>query len=168
MMRYSHIEDRKADEKTEQFLQQCVRNERLTPQEFAEISLDRGGVGCEKPTRLIRIDDFIQSIQDETGLPEEDVQRMLVLHLRSKRLMARSLELYLNYPAWTQAELAEKYRMPRRQVGHALEAVRRAWPALRFDPTNEGNNGVPALENMKRIEHYDCSDRLNSSKVEWF
>ena len=167
-MQNQHPEDKAADAITMAFLRQCHKAGRISEKELKEISLGRGGFGYTRPERLIRFDDFVTRIYEETGLPREDVCRCLDSHLRSTRLSVRSVELYLNYPAWNETELADAYQMPVRRVSDALAAVRRAWPGLRFDPSNAGNYGVPALEHMMRIEHYDGSDRLDSSKVEWF
>lgn len=167
-MQHQHPEDRAAERMTKAFLKKCHKDGRITGKELTEISMDRGGVGCAKPDRLIRYHDFVIRVAAETGFPEDDVLRCLELHLHSTRLTARGVELYLNYPAWSQAELADVFQMPQQQVAKALAAVRRAWPGLRFDSPDEGKYGVPALENMKRIEHYDCSDRLDSDRVEWF
>jgi len=167
-MQNQHPEDRAADRVTEAFLRQCRKEGRITDRELAEISLDRGGIGCSKPTTVLRIESFIARIHEETGLPEPDIHRILALHLKSVHLTVRHLELYLNYPAWTEQELADLFGITQDGVSDALAAVRRAWPGLRFDVSHEGDYGVPALENMKRIEHYDCSGRLDSEKVEWF
>lgn len=159
-------EDREAEKLTQQFLAQCHTEGRISDKELAEISLGRGGLSCAKPGTLIRFADFVARIQAETGWPAEDVQRVLELHLKAKQLTQRSVELYLNNPAWTPAELGEEYGMSRRMVAKSIAAVRRAWPGLRFDTTYEGDYGIPTLKNMKRIEtSANSDDRLNEQEV---
>jgi hypothetical protein len=167
-MAYKHPEDRIADRQTEAFLKQCEAEGRLTAKERAEISPDRGGVSYAKPNELLRVGVLVSLLQEETGWPEEDAIAFLDRCLTSRRLTARHLELYLNYPVWSQQELAEAFSMPQYMVSRHIAAVRRAWPGLRFDVSYEGDYGVPALHDMLRIEHYDCSDRLDDSRVEWF
>lgn len=159
-------DEREAEKLTQQFLAQCCEEGRISGKELAEINLDRGGFGCVKPDTLIRFADFVARIQAETGWPVEDVQRVLDLHLQSKQLTIQHLELYLNYPAWTEDDLANAFGLTRKRVSSRLQAIRRAWPGLRFDITYEGNYGVPGLKNMKRIEtSANSDDRLNDQNV---
>ncbi len=159
-------EEHEAEALTQQFLQCCRGEGRISDAELAEINLDRGGFGCVKPTALIRIDDFVAAIAQDTGWPAEDARRTLDFHLASKQLTAEHLELYLNYPAWTEQNLADAFGLSRPRVSERLAAVRRAWPGLRFDIRYAGDYGVPALKDMLRIESTAGSDdRLNGDEV---
>jgi hypothetical protein len=155
-----HPEEYEAEKLTQQFLSQCHEEGQISDKELAEISLGRGSFGCTKPDTLLRFDDFVAWIQADTGWPVEDVCRTLGLHLQSKQLTIRHLELYLNYPAWSESDLARMFSLSRKNVVTHLAAVRRAWPGLRFDAAYEGDYGVTTLKNMLRIE-FSNSDRLD-------
>lgn len=101
--------------------------------------------------------DFIDLACTETGLPTEDARRVLSLHLKQNNITEWHVELYINYPEYTEAELAEHFGMTRAAVQRALQTVRRVWPSLQSDPKMYGGCD-PGLQNMKRIE-FD-SERL--------
>jgi hypothetical protein len=157
--------DEYATEKmTQLFLHQCHEDGRVSDEELAELSIYRDGCSYAKPDTLVRFADFVTLVQVDTGWPIEDVRRTLALHLKSKQLTVQHLEIYLNYPTWTETELAAVFNLTQPQVSERLSAVRRAWHGLRLDAT--GAYGVPALKDMLRIElSADSDDRLDVDEI---
>jgi DNA-binding CsgD family transcriptional regulator len=155
-------EEQKADRQTQAFLEQCERDGKLTAEELAEIRLDRGASGDSKPERLIRFADFVQTVCQDTDWSKEDAKRYLMLHLEEVRLTPRYIELYLNYPARTQKELARMFGMKERTVGHYLSRVRKVWPALRLDGTKRC--GIPDFDKMRGfVVNYRNGDSFDNS-----
>ena len=115
---------------------------------------------------LKTFDDFIEVAYREIGWPESDVRRCIELHLETKRLTKRHIELFINYPEWTERELARAYQIPRTKVQRMLAKVRKSWHGLRLDMPIKQRDECPELRHMKRIEVSAISDdRLNTDEV---
>ena len=105
--------------------------------------------------------DFVQLCCDEFYWPEEDVRRVLAAHLAEAHVTEQDVEIYLNYPEYTEKELAVMFGMRQQNVSNRLTRVRRAWPSLMLhDPVMDGKRGSPELRHMLRIE-FSNSDRLD-------
>ncbi|MEN6534502.1 MAG: hypothetical protein ABFD89_12615 [Bryobacteraceae bacterium] len=101
--------------------------------------------------------DFIDLCCEQIPWPEADVRRTLDAHLAAAKLTAQDIELYINYPEFTQAELAGMYGISFQAVSERLARVRRAWPSLLRDPVVE-QHGVPSLTNMAPYEPWMDGD----------
>ena len=138
----------------DEFLNKCVEDGRLNKEELADVSLYRSSRGYSQPDSFIQYDDFITLVSKETGFQYQDAEKLIAQHLRSARLTPLHVVLYINYPAYTERELAERLSIHKDTVRRHLGAVRRAWRGLRFD-VSEGKWGVPSLKDMLRITHND-------------
>jgi len=87
--------------------------------------------------------------------------------MKSHRLSKRDLVVYLNYPLFTQEELALRFGFSdQSELSRLLNRVRNALPTLQKDPDFTGVHGIPALHHMLRIEaSADSDDRLNDQSV---
>jgi len=109
--------------------------------------------------------DFVDVCCKQIPLPETDVRRLLALHLRNAKIAERDIIVYINYPEYTERELAIALDLSESAVRRTLNRVRKAWPPLLNDP-GVNQHGCPALRHMKRIEGSAYSDdRLNDQKV---
>ena len=77
--------------------------------------------------------DFVDLCCEQIPWPEGEVRRCLALHLGASGVTERDVEVYINYPAQTEAELAAAYGLSESAVGRTLARVRKAWPTLRRD-----------------------------------
>jgi hypothetical protein len=91
--------------------------------------------------------DFVDLCCEQVGLPEADVRRCLTLHLEAADITEHDIEVYINYPAMTEAELAEAFDASESAIGRTLARVRKAWPSLMTDPECR-QNGTPSLPAM--------------------
>jgi hypothetical protein len=137
------------DQVTQEFLDQCVVEGRLSEKELAEISLYRGNGRSSTKPPLRTFDDFLVTIGNGLNKSPEHARVFMQRQLLSHQLLPLHIELWINYPAYTEAELADIFGVPRQRVSRALASVRRAWPDLRLD--TEGKWGVPALNRMLRV-----------------
>lgn len=117
----------RADKQTDDWLKQQVVSGRLSQDEYTAVSLDRESSGCIRPEWR----EWLSPV-----LPIE--------------LQLEDAEIYINYPAWTEQEIANRLGMSKRAVQRALARVRRTYPSLRNDP--DGRQGLPNLSHMQPID----------------
>jgi len=98
---------------------------------------------------LKTFNDFIDVCCEQIGLPDSDVRRCLSLHLTQAGITEQDVVLYINYPEYTEQDLAATFHLSKSAVGRALTRVRKAWPSLLTDP-DCNQHGAPALRNMLR------------------
>ena len=94
---------------------------------------------------------FIDLCCEQIPWPEAEVRRVLQLHLEAAHISERDVELYINYPEFTEEQLAVHFGVPRSTVGGRLARIRRAWPSLLRDP-GVNQHGAPFLPAMLTYE----------------
>jgi len=94
-----------------------------------------------------RYSNFIDLCCEQVPLPEADVRRVLTLHLQAAGITEQDVEIYTNYPKYTEAELAIAFNLSESAVVRTLARVRRAWPSLLKDP-EVNQHGTPSLSHM--------------------
>ncbi len=78
--------------------------------------------------------DFIDLCCEQIPWPEADVRRLLAAHLINVKLTERDVVIYINYPEYTEPELATAFGVAQSTISRSLDAVRTAWPTLLSDP----------------------------------
>lgn len=141
--------EKEADSRADAFLAQCARDGKISTDEVADLSLSKSTSGDSIPTTIIRFADLVQTVCDSMGLPEAEATRQLLARLQKAKLTVRHVELYLNYPTHTQAQLAKIFGMEERTVGHHLARVRKVYPRFRLDTTKAW--GVPDFDKMQSL-----------------
>jgi hypothetical protein len=96
-------------------------------------------------------DDFVMLADDEMDMRHDATRDRILSLLGAKGLTERDVELYINFPAMTEQELADHFDIGLRKVSRRLAKMRNAWPGLRFDTTLPF--GDPDLTNMTPIEN---------------
>ncbi len=91
--------------------------------------------------------DFVDLCCEHVGLPETDVRRCLALHLEVTGITEHDIEIYINYPTMTEAELAAAFNESESAIGRTLARVRKAWSSLMTDPCCR-QTGAPSLPAM--------------------
>ncbi len=94
------------------------------------------------------LSDFLRLCCEQIDLPEPDVCRCLVLHLQQSGITEQDIVLYINYPEYTEAELAGVFGLRQSTVSRALARVRAAWPTLLTDPEVTRHSRVDHLPHM--------------------
>jgi len=114
-------------DKADSFLRQCVIDGRMTEAEYLSVRLDRESSECTRP-----------DWKEFTAVPDDVLAPL--------GLTVRDCEIYINYPAWTLAAIAERTGITIKSVRRALARVRGCFPSLCNDPS--GNQGLPNLSHM--------------------
>jgi len=122
-----------ADDKLSQdFLDQCVRDGRITQEECDAVAVGRESSGCKRPEWQVW-GGFDPNWWMKGG---SDVT-------------PQDCEIYINYPAWNMGEIAEHLGLTVGAVRASLDRTRRLLPSLRRDPA--GRFGLPKLTDMKPL-----------------
>jgi len=114
------------DRLSQEFLDQCVLDGRITARERDEVAVGRESSGCGRPEWKEWV------FKGAGGLPSD-----------------QDCEIYINYPAWTMGEIAEHLGLTVGTVRVSLRRTRRLFPSLRHDPA--GRHGLPLLQHMKPL-----------------
>ena len=109
------------------FLDQCAEDGLITQAERDGVRLNRESSGCVRP--------------------EWKTWGYGVLH---DKLTQRDCEIYINYPAWSLADIAEHLGITFSAVRAALRRVRRELPSLKNDP--DARLGLPNLLRMVPLD----------------
>lgn len=117
-------------------------------------------VGRHERHPLKQIDEFLAICAETTQQDIEYVRRVL----QQQHISDLDIELYVNYPDWTEYELAAEFGMTQPNVHARLARLRSILPTLRRDFISCNPHPVPAVQNMDRIEFSD-SDRLDEDKI---
>ena len=121
-------EDKAADRLAQAFLDQCVRDGRITQEECDAVAVGRESSGCGEP-------------------------RWKWCRINPKRLIEgvslRDCDIYTNYPAWSMGEIAKFLGITVRTVRCSLIRIHRLLPSLKRDPTRQ--YGLPDLSTMKPL-----------------
>lgn len=139
--------DREHEKRTKAFLQRS----NLTSSERRDISQERGSFCTDTHGPLIGLLSWCRTIKRETQYTPHRIVHTLRRQLKSKQLTPTHLVVYINYPAWSEQELADKFGVGQDYISKMLASVRRAWPdPLRLDP--HGYWGIPTTRDMKHID----------------
>jgi hypothetical protein len=163
-------EDRRHENAVNAFFKQAIEDGRMTEQELQEINGD-GGRGHKKTLKTF--EDFVIIACHEaspkagnlTDLQKAAMCIRIDVRLAELGLTRRHVELYLNYPEWSERQLAAAFGMRQKSVNRALARVRRSWPSFRLDVATSQEGESPALRNMRRIECSDATDWLNENAI---
>ena len=167
-------EERQHETAVSAFFKQAVNDGRMTERELREINGD-GGRGHRKTLKVF--EDFViaacnaEQTLDELGgiteLQKASTRIYIDMRLKELGLTRRHVELYINYPEWTTAELGRVFGMTRHSVDRALARIRRLPLAnLRLDCSVAGGDSRdPALRNMHRIECSGTTDWLDENAI---
>jgi hypothetical protein len=184
MSSYDYAADAAHEVAVAAFFKQAIADGRMTQVELDALN----GMG-DRPAKVFHTwDDFVSAAVDEAFRSAEEPPGMqyeenaegfpivteyhkavmtisLDIRLAELGLTRRHVELYLNYPAWTEHGLAKAYGMKRRAMQRALIRVRKSWPVFRHDLPASNNDDAVA---MKRVQHIECSDTtdwLDNDKI---
>ena len=127
--------DKQLDKRTDDWLKQQVSAGRLSQEDYDAVSLDRESSGCTRPEW--KWWDYYKA-----QLPP--------------KLDCVDAAIYINYPAWTHKEIADRLGMTEQSVRRAIKRVRRMYPSLRNDP--DGYQGLPGLKNMRPLDSGSYED----------
>lgn len=159
------------------FFKQAVLDGRMTQEECDDlIGIKRHGRGRRhSDVKDLKVfEDFVvlacndDRPDDAPGLTERQKAAMRVridIRLAEMHLTRRHVELYINYPKFTETELGKAFGMPRTTVEYMLARVRKSWPSFRTDVEARDRDECPALKNMERIECSDTTDWLDENAI---
>jgi hypothetical protein len=159
-----------------EFFEQAVKDGKMTREELEELTgNERRGHGLRSShSRTLKVfEDFVISACHEADRNADDVTEFkraamrvrIDVRLAELGLTRRHVELYMNYPEWTETELGVAFGMPRRTVAYQLDRVRKSWPSFRLGAPMQQRDECPALEHMDRIECSDTNPWLDENAI---
>lgn len=150
------------------FFEQAIKDGRMTREELRELG-DNGERNRQKTLKVFE-DFIVDSCCHRRGRPrvteaqKDRMRRLIDARLTAARITQRHVELFINYPEWTERELSRAFDIPQQTINQMLARVRSVWPGLRHDTAIRDEDECPALRNMDRIEFSD-SDRLDEDRI---
>lgn len=116
----------------DKFLKQCVEDGKLSLAEYESVRLGRERQ-CDPPAEWKR-----WTMWPAEWAPPGKFD-----------ICTQDVEIYINYPAWTQQQVADHLGITRYQVQASLKRVRAAFPSLQNDPMPRG---IPELDHMVSLD----------------
>lgn len=163
-------EERQHENAVSAFFKQAVKDGRMTDQELRDVNGD-GGRHRKKTLKVF--EDFVIAachVADRNADSVAEFQKAAMriridIRLGELGLTRRHVELYINYPEWTERELAAAFSMKQKAVDRALARVRRSWPSFRLETATRQDDECPQLRHMDRIECSDTTDWLDENAI---
>lgn len=138
-----------------EFFKQAVAGGRISKAEYLELT---GKAASYTPPEWVTLAAFM----DQTGVMYRDI----VAWEDANRIEPGSLTAYLNYPAYTMSQIAERLGTTQQRVCRMIAKMRRTFPALRSDVSVKTSANFPDLRHMRHIEASVNSDNnLDSDRV---
>lgn len=126
---------KKQRDAADEFLQDCVKTGRISQHEYDSVRLDRERM-YDPPEQWVRWEG--PDLQDTHGISIQEC------------------EIYINYPAWTHEQIADRLRISRRTVGNILSRVRDAFNI----PGEPRLRALPQLRDMVPLDGPDVAKQL--------
>jgi len=176
-MQYDEAADIAHEKAVIRFFRQAVDEGRMTQQECDGLSGTKPhghGRRSDDVRDLKVFEDFVivacnaDRPDDAPGLTEFQKAAMRIridIRLAELGLTRRHVELYINYPTFTETELGKTFGMPQSTVAYQLARVRKSWPSFRLDSPMRNRDECPELAHMDRIECSDTTDWLDENAI---